>query len=202
MTGLLTPESRTSSHESFASNHKLSIPFLHPTVSRLRSFTPQSSKLGSNGSSVTSHSHFFEGMSPSLSHISSLSHLSSAYHSRTSSREVNVQTEPDQGTQTRQVFKWTELQSVTRTLFSRASQKASNVLGAPLLGSPTTLASNGLICIGTTEGKIVVHDFNQSLICVCQSQPMGTRVIFCFAYLILMKDRNNVGTCYCACPIP
>ncbi|KAF9471456.1 lateendosome to vacuole transport-family protein [Pholiota conissans] len=79
----------------------------------------------------------------------------------------------DKSTQDSHVFKWTDLRTITQTMYSKASQKASNMLGAPLLGSPTVLAANGLICIGTTEGKVVVHDFKQTLICVCESQSLG-----------------------------
>lgn len=180
LNGLLTPESRGSSTGSRILDFQLARPFLHPTVSRLRSYTPQSTKIGSNESSVTSHSHLYEGMSPSQSHFSSLSRMSSISNSQSvllaDERDVDTNTVRE----TRQVFKWTELQAITRTMFSKASQKASNVLGAPLLGSPTTLAANGLICIGTTEGKVVVHDFSQSLICVCESKIIGTSFISVF----------------------
>lgn len=82
-------------------------------------------------------------------------------------------------------------------MFSKASQKASNVLGAPILGSPTTLAANGLICIGTTEGKIVVHDFSQSLLCVCESKTLG--MFYTFKPIATLRIetftlRNRSGT--------
>ena len=51
------------------------------------------------------------------------------------------------------------------------SPKASGLLGA--LGRPTVLAANGLICTGTDDGKVVVHDFKQSLICICESNVQG-----------------------------
>jgi len=72
-----------------------------------------------------------------------------------------------------EVFKWTDLNTITQMLYSKASQKASTLLGAPALGLPTVLAANGLICVGTTEGKVVVYDFNQTLLCVCDSNMPG-----------------------------
>lgn len=77
------------------------------------------------------------------------------------------------------VFKWTDLLVITQAVYSKASQKASTILGAPMLGSPTVLAANGLICIGTTEGKVAVYDFKQTLICVCDSNMSG-RFLFSF----------------------
>lgn len=166
-----TPDSRLPSF-------KLSRPFLHPTVSRLRSYTPQSSRIASNESSVTSHSHLFDGTSPSLY---SISHVSSISSPQLPSKGGEIQwneTSPD-----RKVFMWTELQTVTHLMFSKASQKASTVLGAPLLGLPTTMVTNGLICIGTTEGKVVVHDFKQSLQCICESNISGSWPPFsCFPH--------------------
>lgn len=166
-----TPDSRLPSF-------KLAKPFLHPTVSRLRSYTPQSSRVASNESSVTSHSHVFDGTSPSLYSISRVSSISNP--------QLPLKGEEIQWNETyhdRKVFMWTELQTVTRLMFSKASQKASTVLGAPLLGSPTTMVTNGLICIGTTEGKVVVHDFKQSLLCVCESNISGSWPLFsCFPH--------------------
>src|SRR5262249_52804351 len=56
---------------------------------------------------------------------------------------------------------------------SKAANKASAILGAPTIGAPTVLAANGLICIGTDEGKICVFDFKQTLICICGNDPSG-----------------------------
>ncbi|KDR75858.1 hypothetical protein GALMADRAFT_97807 [Galerina marginata CBS 339.88] len=113
-------------------------------------------------------------MSPSLSHFSSVSRMSSVSNLHSVSSGKEEETRVEAASEIREVFKWTELHAITRIMYSKASQKASNVLGAPLLGSPTTLAANGFICIGTTEGKVVVHDFNQSLICVCESNAAGS----------------------------
>ena len=71
----------------------------------------------------------------------------------------------------REVFRWTELQAIMQTIY--LSPKASGLLGALSLGRPTVLAANGLICTGTDDGKVVVHDFKQSLICICESNLQG-----------------------------
>lgn len=172
--GLMTPESVMFTLDSKVPYPKLARPFLHPTVSRLRSYTPQSSRLASNGSSATSHSHLFDGVSPSPSHFSSMSRVSSISDFKIQSSEKQGGTEADKPMPDHNVFKWQDLQMITQTMYSKASQKVSNMLGAPLLGSPTVLAPNGLICIGTTEGKVVVHDFKQTLLCVCENQTLGS----------------------------
>lgn len=173
MAGIMTPESVLSSLDSKLSYSKLARPFLHPTVSRLRSYTPQSSRLVSNESSVTSHSHLFDGVSPSPSRFSSLSRVSSITNLQSSSKQDDLQ--QDRVMADQNIFKWTDLQGITQTMYSKASQKVSSVLGAPMLGMPTVIAANGLICIGTTEGKIVVHDFKQTLICVCENSTLGSK---------------------------
>ena len=48
-----------------------------------------------------------------------------------------------------------------------ASQKAAAILGSGTTEFPTVMASNGLICIGTTQGRVYVFDFKQNLRTVC-----------------------------------
>jgi len=154
---------------------KLAKPFLHPTVSRLRSFTPQSSRAASNEDSTASHQRPPGGVSPSLSHLSSISRRSSISHLLLK-RDGEPTT--DKAFENQEVFKWTDLHVITQAVYSKASQKASTLLGAPMLGSPTVLAANGLICIGTTEGKVAVYDFKQTLLCVCDSNMPGTFLFY------------------------
>ncbi|EEB95823.1 hypothetical protein MPER_05150 [Moniliophthora perniciosa FA553] len=74
------------------------------------------------------------------------------------------------------VFHWTELRNISHHIYSSYSSKASSMLGAAS-GSPTVLAANGLICIGTDDGKICVYDFKQTLKCICANttteKPVG-----------------------------
>lgn len=58
-------------------------------------------------------------------------------------------------------------------LFPKVSTKANSVLGAPLYGAPTVLAANGMVCVGTDSGKVLVFDFKQNLICVCGEDNSG-----------------------------
>jgi vacuolar protein sorting-associated protein 8 len=153
---------------------KLAKPFLHPTVSRLRSYTPQQRRAPSNDSVGTFHSHIFDGMSPSPSHFSaisrtsSLSNLNSAFHGDS----ANGHRPPP-----REVFRWTHLRHIGNDIFAKTPSKAASVLGTVLgsvpPGSPTVLAANGLICIGTDTGRIFIYDFKQTLKCVCGSDSTG-----------------------------
>lgn len=148
-----------------AGSNGLARPFLHPNVSRLRSYTPQSSRISSPASGpanlapASSPSHF------SLSRVSSSSNL----HTTSGTEENGTSSSKPPHTD---VFKWTELRVIEQQLKAK-SPKVSSILGAPFLGSPTALAANGLICIGTEEGRIYVFDFKQKLVCVCGTEPTG-----------------------------
>ncbi|KAK7057126.1 Lateendosome to vacuole transport-family protein, partial [Favolaschia claudopus] len=160
----------------------LARPFLHPHVSRLRSFTPGSHpplsrplSSASFGSAGTAH---FASASPAPSHFSSMSRMSSAasnpgHHTPTSSLPDDLQRHAHPQ---REVFRWTQLRNITHHMYApKASGKASSLLGASL-GTPTVLAANGLICIGTDTGTICVYDFKQTLKCVCGNEAAGKSV--------------------------
>ncbi|KAJ7579148.1 Golgi CORVET complex core vacuolar protein 8-domain-containing protein [Mycena floridula] len=150
---------------------RLARPFIHPTISRLRSITPQPQSLMASTSSLQSHN---PAGSPSQSHFSGMSRRSSIsnFHALSSSSQGYQSTEKSA---TRQVFRWTNLRNVGQQIYtSKAANKASSILGAPTLGSPTVLAANGLICVGTDEGKICVYDFKQTLICICGNDSSKT----------------------------
>jgi hypothetical protein len=57
---------------------------------------------------------------------------------------------------------------------SMFSSKAAAVLGSDALGAPTVLAANGMVCLGTSSGKVAVYSFKQSLHCVCGNDAIGT----------------------------
>lgn len=170
----LTPPSRTLSPAMLGRSPKLNRPFLHPTVSRLRSFTPrQDSPTPSDrvSSPFSQSSQLFEAQSPSPSHLSSISRTSSASNFAPSS---SGKAQAGSGNPSdRQVFKWSELHAITHQLFSKASQKASSVLGKASYGNPTVLAANGFICLGLEDGRIVVFDFKQTLKAVCGDETLG-----------------------------
>lgn len=162
-------------------------PFPHPHVSRLRSFTPQGSRASSNGGLDPNHSHAFEGTSPSPSHFSSMSRMSS--HSNLvgfmSSFHAAKATAPPVH---KEVIKWTELKHISQHVYSsKAHQKASSILGVPSLGSPTVLAANGFICIGSDEGCVFIYDFKQSLKYICGTGGSGKlpHIYPCFIMITL-----------------
>jgi vacuolar protein sorting-associated protein 8 len=148
---------------------RLSKPFLHPNVSRLRSYTPQASSEIPHSTTNTS----FGLISPSASHLSALSRMSSLsnIHQAASESDKTPSAEAQHGhakEQDREVFRWTELRNIAQSIYSPPSPaKATSVLGRNVVGSPTTLVANGLICIGTDEGRVWVFDFKQNLKCVC-----------------------------------
>ena len=190
-TSQLSPPSRISTPDSRASYAKLPRTFLHPSVSRLRSHTPQTPS--SVGTPEPSLSHLFHGgASPDSSRFASLSRVSSV--SGLQSLAAHSKDTRSPALKESDVFEWRDLQVLTQAVFSKASQKASSLLGTPVLGLPTVLAVNGMVCIGTTEGKIVVHDFKQTLICVCESTIPGVyyQVVPPRAHLFAVKDLGPV----------
>lgn len=138
-------------------------PFLHPSISRLRSTTPQGSRTSSVTSVGTIDSKL--GISTPVSHFSALSPTSS----QSNLPEASVPAASTISQDEREVFRWSQLRNISDLLYQKHGQKASSLIGAPSLGSPTVLAANGLVCIGTDTGKILVFDFKQNMKCVCGS---------------------------------
>ncbi|KAF8161128.1 vacuolar protein sorting-associated protein [Crassisporium funariophilum] len=103
-----------------------------------------------------------------MSRVSSLSNLNSA------SSEKQQEPHSDRGTRAREVFRWTDLQTITQNIYAKTPHKASKLLETPRHAPPTVLAANGLLCIGTADGRVAVYDFKQSLICICASNVAGT----------------------------
>lgn len=144
-------------------------PFLHPSISRLRSGVPQSPQRRSASYSSTGTAHLLgrEQATPSPSHFSSISRTSSVSNLRTD------ESAPQKDASKQEAFKWTSLRTVGEQLFLSSPDKAGSILGTPVLGSPTVLAANGLICVGTDAGRVFVFDFKQELKCICGDDNSG-----------------------------
>ncbi|CAL1707277.1 unnamed protein product [Somion occarium] len=160
-------------------------PFIHPAISRLRSVTPQASRTPSIGSFNTLIS-LRDLPSVSQSHFSALSRSSSTANIHESAATAG--TSHDQ--QHHDVFRWTRLKAVEDFIYGRQPSKAAAILGTPSLGSPTVLTSNGLVCIGTDLGRILVFDFKQNLRCVCGDDPRVGPV----TALALSFDHTYIAT--------
>ncbi|KAF8342052.1 Golgi CORVET complex core vacuolar protein 8-domain-containing protein [Cantharellus anzutake] len=146
-------------------------PFLHPTVSRLRSFLPQHQPR--NPSSSTANTFRTNGFSPDPSYFSAISRASSlSGHFDSSDKDDREADSPDPPAlnvlDKRDVFKWTPLRTISVQIFSTAP-KAAAILDSHM-GKPTVILAQGIICIGTETGRTFVFDFRQQLKCICSSE--------------------------------
>ncbi|OJT15290.1 Vacuolar protein sorting-associated protein 8 -like protein [Trametes pubescens] len=70
----------------------------------------------------------------------------------------------------REVLRWSQLRLIGENIYAGQTPKASSLLGAQSSGSPTVLAANGLICVGTDTGRVLVFDCKQTLRCICGNE--------------------------------
>ena len=145
-------------------------PYLHPSISRLRSITPQPSRTSSAASGMTPHSHLHESMSAAPSHFSALSRSSSVTNLSTQFAHQE-DSSPLSSQPPQEVLRWTQLRNIGGHLYTGQGPKASALLGTH--GSPTVLVANGLICVGTDTGRVLVFDFKQTLKCICGHEASG-----------------------------
>jgi hypothetical protein len=163
--------------DSLSTPSKHSPPFLHPSTSRLRSYMTHASPVAS----VTSAHSPLRGVSPSpvpssftLSPGSSSSaHLPFPLPGAPEKHDF-LQVNGHDLFDAREVFRWAQLHNLGTHLPARhPSNKVQAMLGAPAVGAPMVMAANGLICIGTESGRILVFDFKQTLRCICGDPASG-----------------------------
>lgn len=149
-------------------------PFLHPGISRLRSGLPngEQQRVTSMSSLGTARLLGRDILSPSPSHFSSLSRTSST------SNLGGIYSPSPQDEKEPEAFRWTVLRNISEQIYRKAPDKASAVLGSLVLGSPTVLAANGLICVGTDSGRVFVFDFKQELKCICGNEESGRSLVY------------------------
>ncbi|KAK2463245.1 hypothetical protein APHAL10511_004900 [Amanita phalloides] len=160
-------------------------PFLHPSVSRLRSYTPRSASRTPSDLSMASIQ-TPPGATPASSHFSTMSQASSLLFDFPKSDNANKETSKE-----REVFKWAELSSITQRFSSRPSQKANSVLGTRPASRSTALAANGMICVGTEDGSVHVFDFMQTPRCVCGTDLNGAEPFSALNYWAASIDTVN-----------
>ncbi|KAG8824058.1 Vacuolar protein sorting-associated protein 8, partial [Serendipita sp. 399] len=153
--------------------------FLHPNVSRLRSFAPRAPSTPSPPSVAGTPRE--EGTPSHLSAVSRTSSTSNIHESH----DVDS---GGKGVHERTPFRWSTMKGILEQVraFSSAPQKAATVLGNA--ESPTVMAANGLICIGTSQGRVHVFDFKQNLRTICAVK--GASAVTAIA---LTQDRTFVG---------
>ncbi|KAL1748784.1 Golgi CORVET complex core vacuolar protein 8-domain-containing protein [Schizophyllum fasciatum] len=119
--------------------------------------------------------------------MSSLSNLQQLPSASTDGHTTGHIPAPD-----REVFRWTHLRNIGQHVYSSNPQKTASLLGAPAIGAPTVLAANGLICVGTDNGKTSVYDFTQNLKCICGSEDSHT--VGPVTAVALSHDHTYVAT--------
>ncbi|KDQ57490.1 hypothetical protein JAAARDRAFT_130684, partial [Jaapia argillacea MUCL 33604] len=141
-----------------------------------------------SGSGSGFHSQGYDAASPAPSHFSAISRASTPSSPDASLGRGLAGKDAD-----REVFRWAPLRVIEDSIFPKKSQKASAVLGSPSFGSPTVIAANGLICVGTEAGSILVFDFKQTLKCVCGSEATG-KIVGPVTSLALSHDHTYVAS--------
>ncbi|KAH9961560.1 Golgi CORVET complex core vacuolar protein 8-domain-containing protein [Russula dissimulans] len=190
------PSSLPNGAPAYSTPSKHSPLFLHPTISRLRSYTPHASPT----TSATSANSALRGISPSPvpSSFSTLSPGSSASANIplpgiAEAKGDFAQMNGHDSSDAREVFRWTHLRALGAYLSPpHPSNKAQVVLGAPAVGTPTVMAANGLVCIGTESGRILVFDFKQTLRCIC-GDPASEKAVGAVTALALSHDHTFVA---------
>lgn len=153
-------------------------PFLLPSVSRLRSYVSISPRNQVNHD-LPADIPVATGFASPPSRVSDIS--------RSSTPGAGMGAWGGYPNVKREVFRWTALQNAGNQLYGKRPSKAAIVLGASNLGSPTVLAANGLICVGTNAGRIFVFDFKQTLLGICGNDASGYYpLVLCVSHVLTL----------------
>jgi hypothetical protein len=148
-------------------------PYLHPTVSRLRAHPSRPPATPTLGTPRSEASFVRPSLSPALSHFSVLSAGSSFVDlPKISPAHADARAPVVSGE--REVFKWARLRNIEGAIFPGAETERVTARADVEFGTPTVLAANKFICIGTDAGRVLVFDFKQSLRCTCGTDALGT----------------------------
>jgi hypothetical protein len=149
---------------------KLARPYLHPSISRLRSYPAQPTSPTNNASpgqaavmASPSPSYFSE-----LSGQSSLADLAQLVVSAGDAGDNETREEQE-------AFRWTRLRQIENAIGLHTTPNPNIAKGADDLGSPSCMTANGLICLGTSTGRVLVYNFKQTLQCVCGNDAIGNK---------------------------
>jgi hypothetical protein len=180
---LPTTNALTIPGESFA--QRVRFPFLHPSVSRLRSFTPHHRTR--IPSSSTLHTSYSRALSPEPSHFSAISRASSVsapldvVHEYKLPNVTHAIASPPPTTSRVPelfehwvVFRWTMLRQISSQIYPPFPSKAAAILDTRM-GRPTVIVTGGLVCVGTDTGRTYVFDFKQQFKFICGPETPGER---------------------------
>lgn len=184
--------------------------FLNPTFSRLRSFVPKDppSSNESPASSVTAPNIHFDASShfSSISRSSSLTNIPETGSQGGSSNADTMHARPRTKLK-REPFRWTALKNIlihVRTPPNATPQKAAKVLGGFLsTETPTVMAANGLVCVGTTQGRVHIFDFKQQLRSTCSGESIYLSILNEILFindLSSAKQKSSLRRCSFAGP--
>ncbi len=173
-----TPWRGLSSSLNASPSRPLRPPFMHPNVSRLRSFIPKDRSRFP--SSSTANTFQTNGFSPDPSHFSAISRASSVSghfevigHSNHEGESPNASTSNTLD-EKREVFKWTPLRAISAQIYSTMRRVVAAL--DTHMGKPTVISAQGVICIGTQTGRTFVFDFRQQLKCMCSSESTSAYI--------------------------
>ncbi|KAI5478318.1 late endosome to vacuole transport-related protein [Pseudohyphozyma bogoriensis] len=180
-TGQLTPSN--SIPDSLASAAFPRRPVGHPQIARLRSAQLQHPRIPSASTQLSA----FECQTVEDRPASSTFDLRSRRSSLSNLPDTLTFDSPDASTPPpsssvgrtpSETFKWTPLRRISTRIYPPSTKggagfTSAGAAHAGLMGTPTVLAVNGIVAMGTSKGWVLVFDFSQNLRCVCGTEAIA-----------------------------